>query len=130
MQPAGILTQPGPDRESGPMARVTEESLDRVLVKTNDHYVFLRPEEIDWVEAQGNYVRLHVRKKQYLVRRTIKEFESKLDTNFVRIHRSTIVNLDRIAELRPLSHGDLSVVLSDGTKLRWSRSYKGKLRNF
>lgn len=113
------------------MTGTTEEVLDRLLVKTNGHFVFLRPAEIDWIEAQGNYVRLYVRKKQYLVRRTIKELESRLNSrSFARIHRSIIVNLDRVVELQPLSHGDLKVILDDGTQLTWSRSYKGKLRDF
>lgn len=113
------------------MNNATDASLDRILVKTNGHFVFLRAEEIDWIEAQGNYVRLHVRKRQYLVRRTIKEFESRLSSHgFVRIHRSIIINLDRVVELQPLSHGDLRVVLGDGTQLTWSRSYKAKLKDF
>ena len=113
------------------MSKATEASSDRILVKTNSHFVLLRSSEIDWIEAQGNYVRLHVRKAHYLVRRSIKEFDSRLKSkNFVRIHRSIIVNLDRVLELQPLSHGDLKVVLTDGTQLTWSRTYKSKLKEF
>ena len=113
------------------MARINEGSLERVLVKTNGHFVLVPTSEIDWIEAQGNYVRLHARKKQYVVRRSIKAFESRLKGNhFARIHRSVIVNLDRVLELQPLSHGDLKVVLSDGTHLTWSRTYKSKLKEF
>src|SRR6266498_1330011 len=102
-----------------------EDSLDRILVKSNGHFVFLKTEEIDWVEAQGNYARLHTRHKDYLVRRTITELESKLSRKlFVRIHRSTLVNIDCIQELQPLSHGDFNVILRDGNRLTWSRSYK------
>ena len=105
--------------------------MDRILAKANGHFVLLRTEEIDWIEAQGNYVRLHTRKKQYLVRRKIVELESKLNSKlFLRIHRSTIVNLDRIRELQPLSHGDLNVLLDDGTQLTWSRSFKDRLKAF
>jgi two-component system LytT family response regulator len=113
------------------MNKNTEGSLDRILVKAGGHLLFLRSAEIDWIEAQGNYVRLHFRKKHYLVRRTIKEFESRLDSKkFIRIHRSIIVNLDRVVELQPLSHGDFKVFLDDGTQLTWSRNYKGKLKDF
>lgn len=105
--------------------------MDRILVKANGHFVLLKTEEIDWIEAQGNYARLHTRKKQYLVRRKIVELESKLNSKlFLRIHRSTIVNLDRIRELQPLSHGDLNVLLDDGTQLTWSRSFKDRLKAF
>ncbi|HEX6189104.1 MAG TPA: LytTR family DNA-binding domain-containing protein [Pyrinomonadaceae bacterium] len=105
--------------------------MDRILVKANGHFVLLKTEEIDWIEAQGNYVRLHTSKKQYLVRRKIVELESKLNSKlFLRIHRSTIVNLDRIRELQPLSHGDLNVLLDDGTQLTWSRSFKDRLKAF
>lgn len=105
--------------------------MDRILAKANGHFVLLKTEEIDWIEAQGNYVRLHTRKKQYLVRRKIVELESKLNSKlFLRIHRSTIVNLDRIRELQPLSHGDLNVLLDDGTQLTWSRSFKDRLKAF
>jgi two-component system, LytTR family, response regulator len=108
-----------------------ETPADRLLVKTNGHFVFVRAEEIDWIEAQGNYVRLHVRKKEFLLRRSITNLESRLDPRmFVRIHRSAIVNLDHVLELAPLSHGDLNVFLTDGTRLTWSRSYKAKLKEF
>jgi two-component system LytT family response regulator len=105
--------------------------LTRLLVKTKGHFVFVRTGEIDWIEAQGHYVRLHIHKKQLLVRRSIGDLEARLDPQtFVRIHRSTIVNLDRVLELGPLSHGDLHVFLADGTRLIWSRSYKTKLKEF
>jgi two-component system, LytTR family, response regulator len=105
--------------------------LNRLLVKTDGHWVFVKTDEIDWIEAQGHYVRLHIRNKHFLLRRSIRDLELRLDSqSFVRIHRSTIVNLDRVLELAPLSHGDLHVFLTDGTRLTWSRSYKTKLREF
>ena len=108
-----------------------EGLLDRILVKSNGHFVFLKAEEIDWIEAQGNYVRLHTRHKEYLVRRTIIELESRLNPKvFFRIHRSTIVNIDRIRELQPVSYGNFNVFLDDGSRLTWSRSYKERLKEF
>jgi two-component system LytT family response regulator len=90
--------------------------------------VILRPEEIDWVGAAGVYVELHAGRKIHLHRATIGEIESRLAPGrFVRIHRSTLVNLDRVKELLPETHGDYRVVLADRTVLNLSRKYRQKL---
>jgi two-component system LytT family response regulator len=77
------------------------------------------------VETAGNYVEVHAGKQAYLVRETLDALLEKLDPRrFARVHRKTIVNLDRIQELQAWSHGDFTVVLKDGTKLRMSRRYR------
>jgi two-component system, LytTR family, response regulator len=104
------------------------EHVDRLMVKSQGRVLFLRVEEIDWVEASGNYVELHVGKQTFLLRETVGGLESKLDPKrFPRIHRTTIVNVDRIQELQPWSHGDFTVVLRDGSRLRMSRRYRANL---
>ena len=85
-------------------------------------------EEIDWIEAADNYVCLHVGRESHLLRGTMASVEQRLDVRkFLRIHRSTIVNLDRVIELAPLFHGDYAVRLRDGTELVLSRNCKEKL---
>jgi two-component system LytT family response regulator len=102
--------------------------LERMMVKTRDRALLLPTAEIDWVEAEGNYVKLHVEKEAYLVRWKIGALEERLDPRvFARIHRSTIVNLDRVKELRPWFAGDFLVVLKDGAELKLSRGYRAKL---
>ena len=102
---------------------------DRLVVKSGGRVYFLKTAEIDWVEAAGNYVRLHVNKDSHLLRETMNGIEDKLDTHhFLRIHRSTIVNLERIKELQPWFHGDYVVLLRDGTRLTLSRGYRDKLQ--
>ena len=102
---------------------------DRLVVKSGGRVYFLKTDEIDWVEAAGNYVRLHVSKDSHLLRETMNGIETKLDTRrFMRIHRSTIVNLERIKELQPWFHGDYVVLLRDGTRLTLSRGYRDKLQ--
>ncbi len=101
---------------------------DRIMVKTDGKLLFLKTDEIDWIDAAGNYVQLHTADKTYLSRDTMNNMESKLDPNrFLRIHRSTIVNLDRIKEMQPWFHGEYQVRLTNGTKLYMSRSYRQKI---
>jgi two-component system LytT family response regulator len=101
---------------------------DRLVVKTGGRVVFLRTEDIDWVEASGNYVRLHVGGEAHLLRESMKNMERRLDpTTFVRIHRSAIVNVDRIRELEPWFHGEYIVILRDGTRLTSSRVFSDRL---
>ncbi|HZS06976.1 MAG TPA: LytTR family transcriptional regulator DNA-binding domain-containing protein [Blastocatellia bacterium] len=102
--------------------------LERLVVKAGGRVFFLKTDEIDWIEAEGNYVCLHVRKESYLLRETISGLEAQLDPKkFPRIHRSQIVNIDRIQELRPWSHGEYHVILHNGTELTLSRSYRERL---
>lgn len=101
---------------------------DRLAVKVDGRLIFLRFEEIDWVEAEGNYVNLHVGTTGHLVRETMAWCEQQLPAGrFLRISRSAIVNLDRVREVQPLFSGDQAVVLRDGTKLTLSRNYRERL---
>jgi two-component system LytT family response regulator len=102
---------------------------ERLVLKTSGRVSFVRVDEIDWIEAEGNYVRLHIGPQSHLLRETMKGIEGKLDGDrFIRIHRSTIVNTDRIKELHPLFHGEYAVILRDGTRLTASRGPDNKLR--
>ena len=101
---------------------------ERLAVRASGRIVFLRTDEVDWIDAQGNYARLHVPGRTYLLRETMTALEAKLDpASFVRIHRSTIVNTDRIQALEPMFAGEYLVILRDGTKLPSSRTYRDKL---
>jgi two-component system LytT family response regulator len=101
----------------------------RLVVKSGSRVSFVRIEEIDWIEAAGNYVRLHVGNDIHLLRETMSRLEARLDARmFLRIHRSTMVNVERIHELHPSFHGDYVVVLRDGTELALSRGYRENLR--
>ena len=102
--------------------------LSRLPVKDRDRYLLLRTEDIDWIEAAQNYVQIHARGRSFLVRGTMAELETQLDpAKFARIHRSTLVNLDRIREIRPGWHGDFDVVLDDDTPLKLSRHYRDRV---
>jgi len=104
------------------------EYLERLVIRTNGHIFFIKTEEIDWLEAEGNYVRLHSGKESYLLRDAISSLENQLDPKkFLRIHRSAIVNINRIQELQPWFHGEYRVILQDGVQLTLSRSYRDKL---
>jgi two-component system LytT family response regulator len=97
-------------------------SLDRVPVSENGRIVYIRVQDIEWIEAAGNYARLHAGARRHDVRQTLTALEGKLDPDhFVRIHRSTIVNLRHVKEVHPWFHGYHLVVLSSGQKLRMSR---------
>ncbi len=92
--------------------------LERLVVKSIGRVFFLKVDEIDWIEAAGNYVKLHVGRDGHLIRETMNGIETKLDPDkFLRIHRSTVVNIDRIKELHPLFSGDYAVILRNGTEL-------------
>ncbi|MGH9832026.1 MAG: LytR/AlgR family response regulator transcription factor [Blastocatellia bacterium] len=102
--------------------------LERLVIKSAGRVFFLRAEEIDWIEAAANYVKLHVGKESHLLRETINGLAAKLDPDkFLRIHRSTIINLERVKELQPWFHGDYVVILQDGTQLTSSRNYREQL---
>ena len=102
--------------------------LERLIIKADGRIIFLKTEEIDWLEADDKYVHLHVGKTSHMVRQTLSGMEAQLDPEkFLRIHRSTIVNLERIKELQALFGGEHTVILNDGTELTLSRNYKDKL---
>ena len=105
--------------------RGEKKFLDRLVVKAVGRVFFLKTDEIDWIEAAGNYVKLHVGRDSHMIRETMNGIESKLDpAKFLRIHRSTVVNIDRIKELHPMFSGDYAVILRNGTELALSRNYR------
>jgi two-component system LytT family response regulator len=103
---------------------------DRIAIRSGGSVTLLRTASIDWVEAADNYVNVHCGGETHIVRETMQSFEQRLDpARFVRIHRSTIVNLDRVTQIQPWLRGDYQVVLQDGSKLALSRSRKDKVRS-
>jgi two-component system LytT family response regulator len=101
---------------------------DRIVIKSRGRIYFVRTEEIDWIEASGHYLTLHTGRDEHLVRSTIADMESRLDPDrFVRVHRSAIVNVDRVKELLPAFHGEYTIVLRDGTRVSSSRGYSDQL---
>jgi two-component system LytT family response regulator len=109
--------------------RGRREYLERIVVRSGGRILILRIDDIDWLEAASNYVRIHAGGRQYLLRETMSNLEARLDpARFVRIHRSTMVRLDRIRELEPLFQGDYVLILEDGTRLTSSRGYRDRLQ--
>ena len=103
---------------------------ERIVVKSSGRLFFLRTDEIDWVEAAGNYVKLHVGAESHLMRETMTAIEQRLNPEtFFRIHRSHIVNLERIKELQPWFNGEYVVFLRNGARLTLSRGYREKLQD-
>ena len=103
--------------------------LERLVIKSGGRVFFLDTDDIDWIEAEGNYVSVHTGKKSHLLRETISSLEAQLDPKkFLRIHRSSIVKIDRIKELQPWFHGEYRVILLDGTQLTLSRNYRENLQ--
>jgi two-component system LytT family response regulator len=121
---AGSGAAPAPVRPSAP----AEGWLKRLAIKSGGRVTILSVKDIDWIEAEGDYVKIHVGKQWHLLRETMKRLESQLDpARFVRVHRSTIVNVERIRELQPYFRGEYVVMLHDGTSLKLSRGYKEHL---
>jgi two-component system, LytTR family, response regulator len=105
-----------------------QQYAERLMVKNAGRVLFLRVEEIDWIEAAGSYVRLHVGRDGHLLHEGIAALMNRLDpSRFARVHRSTIVNLDRVREMQPWFHGDAVAILRDGTRLQVSRTYREAL---
>lgn len=101
--------------------------LERIVIKTGGRVFFLRVEEIEWIEAEGNYVALHVGKKTHLHRESISTLEAQLNPRvFQRIHRSIIVNVDCVKELQPLFRGEYYVIMRDGAELKLSHNYRDR----
>lgn len=101
---------------------------ERITVRSDGRLFFVRIADIDWVEADANYVRLHARGEVHALRESMRNMEGRLPPDvFLRIHRSTIVNIERVRELQPWFHGEYIAILQDGTKLTVSRAYSGRL---
>jgi two-component system, LytTR family, response regulator len=105
--------------------------LERLVMKSNGCITFIDMHDVDWVEAAGVYIYVHVSQKRHLYRSSMTQLLQRLDPQrFVRIHRSAAVNTSRIRELRSLSHGDFSLTLKDGTELTLSRAYRAQLESW
>ncbi len=101
----------------------------RILIKGNNTYSFLNVKDIIWFEAYTDYVKIHTKEKFYLKNISLHELETKLNPEtFIRIHRSTIVNFDFIKEMKPYFNGEYYIYLTNGEKLKLSRSYKDKIK--
>jgi DNA-binding LytR/AlgR family response regulator len=116
-----------PDDATAPVEPV--ERPDRFLVRKLGKEFLLAAADIEYLQASGNYVNLHVRGRAYPLRATMAGIEPRLDPGrFVRVHRSYMVNLDCLAEIEPLESGDARLVLRDGTRLPCSRRYRAALK--
>ncbi|MFN8581024.1 MAG: LytTR family DNA-binding domain-containing protein [Gemmatimonadaceae bacterium] len=122
--------------QEGALSRLVDEiaaerdALERIAVKVGERVLYLKVTDIDWVEAADDVVKLHVGKQVIEHRITLTQLEQRLPTKrFVRIHRSTIVNVDRIREFQPWFQGDWLVILADGTKLQSGKSYRGRIKD-
>jgi two-component system LytT family response regulator len=105
--------------------------LERLLVPQDERQILIAVDRIDRIEAAGNYVQLHTADGPYLLRVALGTLAARLDpARFVRISRSDVVRLDAVRELVPWFHGDQRVVLQDGTRLMWSRRYRGQGPDF
>jgi two-component system LytT family response regulator len=105
------------------------QRLERFVVRSGGRVFFVRADEIDWIEAAGNYVKLHVGGEAHLFRETMAALETRLDPDtFFRIHRSHIVNIERVKELQPWFNGEYVVFLRSGARLTLSRGYREKLQ--
>jgi two-component system LytT family response regulator len=120
--------------ESGEAIGITKNqdlkrrTMDRLVFKSGGRILFIQTDEIDWVEAAGNYVNVHVGKESHLLRETMTTFESKLDPQrFLRIHRSIIVNSDRIREVQSCTGSEYVVILRNGKELSLGRTYRDRI---
>ena len=117
---SNLLGEEAPaDQSSGP--------LERIVLRAGGRVTFLELKDLDWISAAGVYLHLHIGGKTHLYRSSISAFLQRLDPHrFVRIHRSTVVNTDRIREMRPRGHGDFTIILHDGRELTLSRAYRSQ----
>lgn len=112
-----------------PAAEQESITRERILLRSGGEIYFLKSEDVDWIEAEGDYMKFHAAGRAHLLRETMSNLEARLDAKrFIRIHRSTIVNIDRVKKLSPSFAGEYAVILHDGTKLRLSRGYHDRLQ--
>ena len=128
IRPALETAEQGHPRPTPPETAASAPAT-RIVVRERDRVLLVDVADVDWVGADGDYVRIHAAGKSHLIRDTMAAMEQRLDpTTFVRIHRSTIVNTTRIREMRPYSSREYAVILTDGTRLRLSRRYRERVR--
>lgn len=130
-----VIRQAGRPRDQSPLGeavaalREPRAGSDRLAVRVGDRVLFLRVVDFDWIEASGDTVRIHVGRQVYEHRATLTQLEQRLPRErFVRVHRSTIVNTDRITEFQPWFQGDWIIILADGTRLQSGKSYRTRVR--
>ncbi|HYO75200.1 MAG TPA: LytTR family DNA-binding domain-containing protein [Thermoanaerobaculia bacterium] len=127
-----LVATPVPDSALNDLLQQLQKPRDflqRIVINVKGRTLLFRVDQIDWFESAGNYVRLHVGHDRYLLRETMSGLEEKLDPQqFVRIHRSAIVNLERVREMQPTSHGEYTVTLIDDTRLTLSRVYRERIK--
>jgi two-component system LytT family response regulator len=129
IRPALETAEQGGARSAPASNHAPSGPANRIVVRERDRVLLVDVADIDWVGADGDYVRIHTGGKSHLIRDTMAAMEQRLDrATFVRIHRSTIVNTTRIRELRPYSSREYAVILNDGTRLRLSRRYRERVR--
>jgi two-component system LytT family response regulator len=128
MRPTPVESTLQGDNSKPPEPEV-QGSIDRVVIKSGGRIYFLKVEEIDWVEGTGDYLSLHAGSQTHLIRETMGKFHAKLDSKkFLRIHRSTIVNIERIKDIQSVFKGEYIVTLTSGTRLNSSRGYRHQLQ--
>jgi len=125
----GATAQPSPAVPTAPAAPAAfAPCCERLIVKGRGRVFFIRTDQVEWVAADGDYVRLHVAGQAYLLRRTMQEMEARLDPrHFARVSRSAIVNLDRVRELTPLARGEYRIHLRGGSTVKLTRTYRTAL---
>ena len=138
MEWAGSTTERTPQASSAPRVLALLEELnarerargrDRLVVRSPERAIFLRTETVDWIEAAGKFVHLHVGRTVHALRESMADLEQELDpARFLRISRSVIVNLDRIQEVQPWFQGDYVLILTDATRLTSTRGYRENMR--
>lgn len=129
----GFSAKGNPSPLAGLLAEAAQRPLagGRIAVKSEGRILLLKIDELDWIEAADNYAVLHVGKERHILRETMNSLESRLNPErFLRISRSTIVNVDQIRDFEPLFHGEYAVRLRNGAKLTCSRGYRDRLRVF
>lgn len=123
---AAATAAPASAEQSSAQESITRE---RILLRSGGEIYFVKAEDIDWIEAEGDYMKFHAGGRVHMLRETMAHLEERLDSRrFIRIHRSTIVNIDRVKKLSPSFAGEYAVILHDGTKLRLSRGYHDRLQ--
>ena len=116
-----------PDERIAALLRQRSPYLRRFLVRTRDRALVVDVDDVDWIEAADYYASLHVGARAHLLRQTLTELEQQLDPErFVRVHRSAIVNVDRVREIHPLFRGDCALVLADGARVKLSRTHRDR----
>ena len=128
----GDVEQPRPSLDALIDAlRPDREALERLAVRVDGRVMFLRVVEIDWIEAADDQVRIHVGKNVVVHRATMAHLEDRLPARkFMRVHRSVLVNIERIREIQPWFQGDWMIVLADGTRVQSGKSYRSRVKEF